>query len=57
MQKTKKLNIVSDQTGTPTSARLIAEVTALAIYARLESGLYHLAPKVKLIGMNFLKPS
>lgn len=41
----KKLNIVSDQTGTPTSARLIAEVTALAIYARLESGLYHLAPK------------
>ena len=27
--KNKKLNIVSDQTGTPTSARLIAEVTNL----------------------------
>ncbi len=40
-----KLNIVSDQIGTPTPARLIAEVTALAIHARLESGLYHLTPR------------
>ena len=40
-----KLNIVSDQIGTPTPARLIAEVTALAIHTRLESGLYHLTPR------------
>jgi dTDP-4-dehydrorhamnose reductase len=40
-----KLNIVSDQIGSPTPARLIADVTALAIDARLESGLYHLTPR------------
>src|SRR5690606_9787119 len=37
------LSIVSDQTGAPTPARLIAEVSALAIHRRLASGLYHLA--------------
>lgn len=40
------LNIVADQFGAPTSAELIADVTALAIAAyragRLDSGLYHL---------------
>ena len=40
-----KLNIVSDQIGTPTPARLIAEITALAIHAQLDSGLYHLTPR------------
>ena len=39
-----ELNIVADQTGAPTPARLIAQVTVLAIHSRLESGLYHLAP-------------
>lgn len=39
-----ELNIVSDQIGAPTPARLIAQVTALAIHSRLETGLYHLAP-------------
>jgi dTDP-4-dehydrorhamnose reductase len=41
------LNIVNDQYGAPTNARMIAEVTALAIYRTLlnqpiESGVYHL---------------
>jgi dTDP-4-dehydrorhamnose reductase len=41
------LNIVNDQFGAPTNARMIAEVTALAIYRALlnqpiESGVYHL---------------
>lgn len=39
-----ELNIVADQIGAPTPARLIAQVTALAIHSNLEAGLYHLAP-------------
>ena len=39
-----ELNIVADQVGAPTPARLIAQVTILAIYSKLEKGLYHLAP-------------
>jgi dTDP-4-dehydrorhamnose reductase len=44
------LNIVNDQYGAPTNARIIAEVTALAIYRKLlnqpiESGIYHLVNK------------
>ena len=39
-----ELNIVADQIGAPTPARLIAEVTALAIHSKLATGLYHLAP-------------
>lgn len=39
-----ELNIVVDQIGAPTPARLIAQVTALAIHSQLEAGLYHLAP-------------
>lgn len=51
----KKLNIVSDQIGSPTPARLIAEVTALAIHAQLESGLYHLAPRGETSWYEFAK--
>jgi dTDP-4-dehydrorhamnose reductase len=40
-----ELNIVADQIGAPTPARLIAQVTTLAIHSQLENGLYHLAPK------------
>ena len=40
-----ELNVVADQTGAPTPARLIAQVTALAAYGRLDSGLYHLAAR------------
>ena len=41
------LNIVNDQFGAPTNARMIAQVTALAIYRKLlnqpiETGIYHL---------------
>ncbi|OLO03623.1 dTDP-4-dehydrorhamnose reductase [Salinicola socius] len=43
------LSIVGDQIGAPTPARLIAEVTLLAVKqqteGRLASGLYHLAPR------------
>lgn len=42
------LNVVADQVGAPTSAELIADVTALAIAAfrsgRIAPGIYHLAP-------------
>jgi dTDP-4-dehydrorhamnose reductase len=40
-----ELNIVADQVGAPTPARLIAQVTTLAIHGNLVKGLYHLAPK------------
>jgi dTDP-4-dehydrorhamnose reductase len=44
------LNIVNDQYGVPTNARMIAEVTTLAVYRKLlnqpiESGVYHLVNK------------
>lgn len=40
-----ELNVVADQVGVPTPARLIAQVTSLALHARLARGVYHLAPK------------
>lgn len=40
-----ELKIVADQIGAPTPARLIAQVTTLAIHSKLENGLYHLAPR------------
>ena len=40
-----ELKIVADQIGAPTPARLIAQVTTLALHNQLESGVYHLAPK------------
>lgn len=39
------LNVVADQIGSPTPARLIAQVTAMAIQGKLEAGVYHLAPR------------
>jgi dTDP-4-dehydrorhamnose reductase len=46
LAKTKpELNIVADQIGAPTPARLIAQVTTLAIHSQLKTGLYHLAPQ------------
>lgn len=39
------LSVVSDQTGAPTPARLIAQVTGLALSARIPTGVYHLAPR------------
>jgi dTDP-4-dehydrorhamnose reductase len=43
----ESLNIVDDQFGAPTNARLIAQITALSVYRQLagkpiDSGLYHL---------------
>ncbi|MEX0606035.1 MAG: dTDP-4-dehydrorhamnose reductase [Marinobacter sp.] len=40
-----ELNIVVDQVGAPTPARLIAQITTLAIHGKLTKGLYHLAPR------------
>ncbi|MDL0430173.1 dTDP-4-dehydrorhamnose reductase [Marinobacter sp. TBZ242] len=40
-----ELNIVADQIGAPTPARLISQVTTLAVHSQLEKGLYHLAPR------------
>jgi len=40
-----ELKIVADQMGAPTPARLIAQVTTLAIHGNLAKGLYHLAPR------------
>lgn len=50
-----ELNIVADQVGAPTPARLIAQVTTLAIHARLERGLYHLAPRGETSWHGFAK--
>lgn len=44
-QSKEELSIVADQVGAPTPARLIAQVTALAIHGQLKAGLYHLAPR------------
>lgn len=40
-----ELNIVADQIGAPTDARLIAQVTTLAIHSQLTKDLYHLSAK------------
>ncbi len=50
-----ELNIVADQIGAPTPARLIAQVTALAIHSKLEAGLYHLAPTGETSWQGFAK--
>jgi dTDP-4-dehydrorhamnose reductase len=50
-----ELNIVADQVGAPTPARLIAQVTALAIHSKLEKGLYHLAPTGETSWQGFAK--
>ena len=39
------LNIVNDQVGAPTPARLIAQLTCEALRQQIASGLYHLAPQ------------
>jgi len=43
-QSKPALNIVADQIGAPTPARLIAQITTLAIRSNIPNGLYHLAP-------------
>ena len=40
-----ELNIVADQVGAPTPARLIAQISMLAIRDELQRGIYQLAPK------------
>lgn len=59
----KKLNIVADQVGAPTSAELVADVTALAIYQIINtqdnaseySGVYHLSASGETSWHNFTK--
>jgi len=43
-QNKPELNIVADQIGAPTPARLIAQITAMAIQSHIPNVLYHLAP-------------
>jgi len=43
-QSKPALNIVADQIGAPTPARLIAQITSIAIHNNIPSCLYHLAP-------------
>ena len=50
-----EINVVADQVGTPTPARLIAQITALAVHGKLESGLYHLAPAGETSWQGFAK--
>lgn len=50
-----ELNIVADQIGAPTPGRLIAQVTALAVHSKLETGLYHLAPTGETSWQGFAK--
>lgn len=40
-----RMNVVADQVGSPTAARLVAQITAMAVHRQLESGLYHLASR------------
>lgn len=40
-----ELNIVADQIGAPTPARLIAQITVLALRSNIPAGLYLLAPR------------
>jgi len=44
-QSKPALNIVADQIGAPTPARLIAQITSMAIHNNIPGGLYHLAPR------------
>lgn len=50
-----ELNIVADQIGAPTPARLIAQITTLAIHSQLGKGLYHLAPRGETSWHGFAK--
>tara|TARA_Y100001001_G_scaffold148418_1_gene157345 strand:+ start:3441 stop:4289 length:849 start_codon:yes stop_codon:yes gene_type:complete len=50
-----ELNIVADQIGAPTPAKLIAQVTTLAIHSKLEKGLYHLTPTGETSWQGFAK--
>jgi dTDP-4-dehydrorhamnose reductase len=48
-----ELRIVGDQIGAPTPAHLISQITALAIYNGLSSGLYNLSTKGKTSWFEF----
>lgn len=47
------LKIVNDQIGVPTPARLIAQVTLLALERRVPTGLYHIAPRGEVSWLAF----
>lgn len=44
-QEKSKLNVVADQFGSPTPARLIAQLSFMAYLKNIYSGVYHLAPR------------
>lgn len=51
----KELSIINDQIGAPTTARLIAQTTALSLYGNLEKGVYNLATKGEVSWCQFAK--
>lgn len=54
-QSKTELNIVADQIGAPTPARMIAQITTLALHSQLTKGLYHLAPSGETSWQGFAK--
>lgn len=50
-----ELNIVTDQVGAPTPARLLAQVTVLAVRNKLPNGIYHLVTRGETSWHGFAK--
>lgn len=50
-----ELSIINDQVGSPTTARLIAQITVLALRSQLETGVYNLAAKGHISWYQFAK--
>ncbi|RUO76947.1 dTDP-4-dehydrorhamnose reductase [Idiomarina seosinensis] len=51
----KELSIINDQVGSPTTARLIAQTTVLALRSNLQAGVYNLAAKGHISWYQFAK--
>ena len=50
-----EVSVVSDQVGAPTPARILAQVTMLAIHQNLEAGIYHLVTHGQISWASFAK--
>lgn len=51
----KELSIINDQVGSPTTARLIAQTTLLALQGQLSKGVYNLSAKGQISWYQFAK--
>ena len=54
-KKQSELKIVSDQYGSPTPAKIVADITFLALQRNLDAGVYHLAPRGETTWYDFSK--